>query len=175
MSLKLTLTGNLPNNSGSMSSTLTLANDPPAINKILSVLITFGDLSELLAGIAVPSKRGRKSLWTPSVDTPLAVLTALEDIAILSISSIKTIPFYYAFLMLSSSISNVLMYCLILFSYIDANELFNSLIFASITIISPSAYVKKEFLSGWNVPGRIVNCLSSQKPYLTSWSLLYQS
>lgn len=139
ISLKLTRTGNLPNSYGSMSSTFTLANDPPAINKILSVRITLGDLSELLAGIAVPSSKWRKSLWTPSVDTPLAVLTALEDTAILSISSIKTIPFYYAFLILSSSISNVLIYCLILFSYINANELFNSLIFASITMISPSA------------------------------------
>ena len=39
----------------------------------------------------VPSIRGSKSLWTPSLETSAPVLSLLE--VILSISSIKTIPF----------------------------------------------------------------------------------
>lgn len=46
----------------------------------------------------------------------MALLIALEETAILSISSMKMIPFYSAFLMLSSSISRVLTCYLILFS-----------------------------------------------------------
>ena len=81
-----TLTGNLPYNSGNISSGFDILNAPAHINSICLVLIF-----PWLKFIVVPSIKGNKSLYTPSVEGDLLELGSFVY-AILSISSINTIP-----------------------------------------------------------------------------------
>ena len=62
-------------------------NAPEAINKIWSVFI-----GPCFVFTVVPSIRGNKSLWTPSLDTSPPTLSVRPEI--LSISSKNTIPLF---------------------------------------------------------------------------------
>lgn len=88
MGCKLTRIGNLPNNSGIKSSILDIEKDPLAIKRMWSVL-TYPNFVLTL----VPSIIGKRSLWTPSVETPFPVWVVPSGVANLSISSRKTIPY----------------------------------------------------------------------------------
>ena len=70
-----TLIGNLPCNSGSKSDGLASWNAPDAINKIWSVFI-----GPYFVFTVVPSIKGNKSLWTPSLDTSPPTLSVLPEI-----------------------------------------------------------------------------------------------
>ena len=70
-----TLTGNLPCNSGSRSLGFTTWKAPDAINKIWSVFI-----GPYLVETVVPSIKGNRSLWTPSLLTSADLVSALENI-----------------------------------------------------------------------------------------------
>ena len=98
-----TLIGSLPCNSGSKSEGFASWNAPDAINKIWSVLI-----GPYFVLTVVPSIKGNKSLWTPSLETSPPTRSVLAEI--LSISSRKTIPlfsveFFAALIILSCSIN----------------------------------------------------------------------
>ena len=94
--------GSLPCNSGSKSEGLASWNAPDAIKRIWSVLI-----GPYFVLTVVPSIKGNRSLWTPSLETSPPILSVLPEI--LSISSKKTIPLFFveifaALIILSRSI-----------------------------------------------------------------------
>ena len=98
-----TLIGSLPCSSGSRSDGFANWNAPDAINNMWSVLI-----GPYFVLTVVPSIKGNKSLWTPSLETSPPTRSVLAEI--LSISSKKTIPlfsveFFADFIILSCSIS----------------------------------------------------------------------
>ena len=74
------------------------SNAPPAINKILEVFISINFWSGCFLPpfggtlTAVPSRSLSKACWTPSPETSLVIDGLSLFLAILSISSIKTIP-----------------------------------------------------------------------------------